>query len=475
MRMLRMHILRNSLLLLLVALIVFPSTAVAQLGVGQEQISEAQWRRGFHGFNMIAEGNDLERISVEQFRSSQPSDVLLVVIGNLRNLPVHVTNHVNNGGSALLASDSSVPRYDVTFAGFGFRRMTSYPRNDPSAFRGMHDCPIVSDFQPHPILSGVAEIVTNRPGYVTASRRKTLASLPSTYWGRTAGAFIAAREHRNGGRAVVVGDQSIFTNQMILFGDNAIFANQAIKWLKNGQPKKMLILVNGSEHSTLNPADVVVDLPPPSTDDVMEALENLPPSAMLDFANSVATVVEDEGMINDFIHDTVDKIPQRDLSRFFIFLMFGVACFTFVAAFLFQGKLQRQTASEVAFKQSGRERDELKVVQMRERQQAAHMLLDRFCVLQAGRRFGDWPSFPTGLRVESDRESKSIFESMTKASILYRSKQSSFWTRKRLANLEKTVQKWQTYFDARPELEVDAELVQSNNAWPTDPLSNEFN
>jgi hypothetical protein len=207
----------------------------------------------------------------------------------------------------------------------------------------------------------------------------------------------------------------------------------------------------------------------------MDALENLPPSAMLDFANSVATVVEDEGMINDFIHDTVDKIPQRDLSRFFIFLMFGVACLTFVAAFLFQGKLQRQTASEVAFKQSGRERDELKVVQMRERQQAAHMLLDRFCVLQAGRRFGDWPSFPTGLRVESDRESKSIFESMTKTSVLYRSKQSSFWTRKRLANLEKTVQQWQTYFDSRPGLEVDAELVQSNDAWPTDPLSNEFN
>ena len=461
-------------LLLIIACFVFPSTAAAQFGIGQQKVSEAQWRRGFHGFNMIADGNDLERINVRQFRTAEPADVLLVVLGDLRNLPVHVTNHVNNGGAALLASDSSQPRIDVTFAGFGFRKMTSYPMNDPNAFGEMHDCPIVSDFRSHPIHSDVTEIVTNRPAYVRVNRRATLAWLPPTYRGRTSGAFVAASENRSGGRAVAVGDQSIFTNQMIIYGDNATFANQAMKWLKNGQQKKMLILLNGAEHSTLNPSDVAIDLPPPTTDDVMDALENLPPSAMLDFANSVATVVEDENMVNDFIHDTMDKIPERDLSRFFIFLMFGVACFTFVAAFLFQGKLQRQTASEIAFKQSGREQDELRAIQMRERQQAAHMLLDRFCVLRAGRRFADWPSFPTGLRVESDRESKSIFESMTKTSVLYRSKQSSFWTRKKLANLEKTVEKWQAYFEARPELKVDAELVRSNNSWPADPSSNEF-
>jgi len=466
---------RQSLLLMLVAFFVFPSVTMAQFGIDQERISEAQWRRGFHGFNMIAEGNGLERISVEQFHAAESTDVLLVVIGNLRNLPLHVTNHVNKGGAALLASDSSKPRRDVTFAGFSFEKMTSYPMNDPNAFDGMHDCPIVSDFRPHPVLAGVSEIVTNRPGFVGASRNSTLARLPSTYRGRTSGAFIAASENRNGGRAVVVGDQSIFTNQMILYGDNAIFANQAIKWLKNERPKKMLILVNGSEHSTLNPADVAIDLPPPSTEDVMDALENLPPTAILDFANSVATVVEDEDMINEFIHDTMDKIPERSISRFFIFLMFSVACFTFVAAFLFQGKLQRQTASEVVFKQSGQEQNEMKVIQMRERQQAAHMLLDRFCVFQAGRRFNDWPSFPTGLQVAADRDSQNIFESMRKTSILYRSKQSDFWTRKRLANLEKTVQQWQTYFNARPELVVDAEIVSSNSSWPSDQASNEFN
>ena len=466
---------KHSLLILLITFFAFPSIALAQFGIEQQGISEAQWSRGFHGFNMIAEGNGLERISVEQFRSSQPADTLLVVIGNLRNLPVHVNSHVDNGGAVLLASDSTPPRRNVTFAGFGFDKMTSYPADDPNAFAGMHDCPIVSDFRRHPILSGVNEIVTNRPGHVNANRNTTLAWLPPTYRERTSGAFIAASENGNGGRAIVVGDQSIFTNQMILHGDNAIFANQSIEWLKNGQPKKMLILVNGSEHSTLKPSDVYIDLPPPSSEDVMDALGSLPPSAMLDFANSVATVVEEEDMLNDFIHDTMDKVSDRSLNRFFIFMMFAVACFTFVAAFLFQGKLQRQTASEVAFKQSGRDQDELKITQMRERHRAAHMLLDRFCVFQAGRRFNDWPSFPTGLQVAGDRDSKNIFESMRKTSILYRSKQSSYWTRKKLANLEKTVQQWQAYFDARPELVVDAELVQSNNPWSTDDSSNEFN
>ena len=61
---------KHSLLILLITFFAFPSIALAQFGIEQQGISEAQWSRGFHGFNMIAEGNDLERISVEQFRSS---------------------------------------------------------------------------------------------------------------------------------------------------------------------------------------------------------------------------------------------------------------------------------------------------------------------------------------------------------------------------------------------------------------------
>lgn len=190
----------------------------------------------------------------------------------------------------------------------------------------------------------------------------------------------------------------------------------------------------------------------------MDALQNLPPSAMLEFANSVATVVEDENMVNDFLHDSVEKVPDSVMNRFYILLMFGIACLTFVAAFLFQRKLQSHTASEVALRNASGEQNDLKAIQFQERQQAAHFLLDKFCFDLAGTRFGNWPSFPTGLDVGSDRESKSIFESMTKMSVLYRSKPAGFWTRKKLSSLEKEVGRWRTYFKDHPELLMSDDL-----------------
>ncbi len=469
---------KQILLILLVAFFVLPSTAPStakmQFGLNQERISEAQWSRGFHGFNMIAEGNDLERINLQQFQSAISADVLLIVIGRLDQLPINVTNHVNNGGAALLASDSSVPYSEASFAGFRFAKLKNYPTKDSDAFGGMKDCPVVSDFIPHPTVSGVGEIVTNRPGYILANRQTTLARLPSTYQRSRLGAFVAARENRNAGRAVVVGDQSIFTNQMIIYGDNALFANQAVKWLKNGRSKKMLILVDGLEHSALDPSGVAVDVPAPSRREVIDALKDLPPTAMFDFANSVATVVEDEDMINNFIHDSMDKVPELAVRQFYLVLMFCVACFTFVAAFLCQGKLQRKTASVVAVKRSRQQETGQKAVQFHERQQAAYILLDRFCMDFANRRFSDWPSFPTGMNVDEDRRSKNLSKSMTKMSVLYKSKPVNFWTRRKLAQLERTVGAWRAYFEGRS-TPVDAELIQNQGLWSTDHLTDEFN
>jgi len=458
---------------LLLAFLVFPSNVFAQLGLNQERMSKADWSRGFHGFNMIVENHNLERISLRQFHVSNPADVLLIVIGRLDNLPLHVTNHVDNGGAVLLASDSQVPYRDRSFAGVRFGKLIVFPTKDSDAFRGMYDCPVVSNFKSHPILSNIGELVTNRPGFIWANRRSTLATLPTNYGRHHSDAFIAASENRIGGRAVAVADQSIFTNQMILFGDNAVFANQTLKWLKNDRAKKMLILVDGTELSSITPSDVTIEMPAPSRDEVMDTLANLPPSAMLDFANSVATVVEDENMVNDLIHDSMDKVSDRTFNRFTVFLMFGVACLTFVAAFLCQRKLQSETASEVAFKGAQHSEAELDAIQSHERQQAAHFLLDKFCMDLANRRFSDWPSFPTGLNVDDDRKSKNLFKSMTKMSVLYKSKPFSFWTRKKLADLENTVSDWRTYFNGRS-APIDAEKIRSHDLWSSDPLSNDF-
>lgn len=453
---------KQILLSLIAVLFVFNSNALGQLGLNQQRISEAQWSRGFHGFNMIAEGNDLERITIPQYQFAKPEEVLLIVMGDLTTMPVFVNDHFKNGGSVLLASDSKVLQRHAFFAGFRFDRLDRYPTEEADAFGGNQDCPVISTFLPHPIFTDVGEIATNRPGFVWATRKNSVGFFPESY--RNRGPFIGANEKRNGARVVAIGDQSIFTNQMIFFRDNALFADQAIKWLKNDRAKKMLVIVNGSEYSHLGPSDVVIDLPPPTKEEVFEALKNLPASAMLDFANSVATVVEDEDMVNDFVHDTINKIPERSLSRFYIFVLFGIACLSFVAAFLFQGKLQRQTASQIAFKRSGQEQAEMKVVQARERQQAAHMLLDKFCMDLAGTRFSDWPSFPTGLDVDDDRESKNLFKSMTKMSVLYKSKPFVFWSRKKLGQLEKQVEQWRKYFDGRPDL-LNTEVFRNHNFW----------
>lgn len=439
----------------LLLLFVFASCcplANAQLGLNQERISKSQWSRGFHGFNMIMEGNDLERIGLREFRLAEPSDVLLVVIGGLRDLPVNVTNHVDAGGAALVASDSSRSYRNGKFSGFGFRKISRFSTLQDNSFDGLRDCPVVRDLQAHPIFDGVSQIVTNCPGYIISPRDSIRAWLPTVYQRQRRASFVGVEKYRSGGRIIAVGDQSIFTNQMILYGDNVLFANQAVKWLKHEELKKVLILVDGKEYSSLDPADVVVDLPPPSREEVMDALQNLPPSAMLEFANSVATVVEDENMVNEFIHDSVENIPQSAMNRFYLFLMFGIACLTFVAAFIFQRKLQNQTASEVAYRRTHSEHGDLKAIQFRERQQAAHFLLDKFCFDIAGTRFGNWPSFPTGLDVGGGQQAKHIFETMTKASILYRSKPAGYWTRKKLAWLEKEVDRWRLHFEDQPAL-----------------------
>ncbi len=446
------------ILLLLVVFFTTHRTALAQLDLNKDRISEAQWSQGFHGFNMIAQGNGLERITLQQFNAAEPGEVLLIVIGRLKGLPVNVSDHVRRGGAALVASDSNLPYSAVSFGGFRFGKINPFPKRDREAFGQMPDCPIIQEFGDHPIVSDIRAIVTNRPGYVIANFDSNLAWLPPHYLRRNGdvAAFVAANETDNGGRMVAIGDQSIFANQMLIYGDNARFANQTIRWLHSDVRKKLLILVDGSQYSSLDPADVALDLPPPTKEEVLNALTDLPPSAMLEFANSVATVVEDENMINEFIQDSMSEVPPAAMDRFNIFLMFGIACLCMIMSFIFQRKLQRQTASEVAVGNANQQQNDLKKIQFHERQQAALFLLDKFCIDIAGKRLGHWPSFPTELNFGKDHDSKSIFESMRKMSILYKSKPTDFWTRKKLATLQGEVNRWRVYFDSRPAFSDEA-------------------
>ena len=150
----------------------------------------------------------------------------------------------------------------------------------------------------------------------------------------------------------VLPDQSVFANQMLVHGDNAIFAQQAMNWLTGEHRTHLLVIADGSVQSALDPEGVEVLLPPPTRQEVFNALKNLPPSAMLEFGNAVVTVVEDENMVNEFIHSSVDQVRPVVMRRALIFFSFAFICTVSLFTYIWQKKLMRQTASEVAFKRS---------------------------------------------------------------------------------------------------------------------------
>lgn len=420
---------------------------VSQVGA-QERLSESQWKRGFQGLVLISDAAGLKQVSLPQFNRLPAKSTVMVVLGDWNRAPA-IESMLARGGSVLAASD----QIDASTAQLPGRIRCQFDSNarasnESDAFAGMADCPIVRDLRPHPALDGIRAIATNRPGVLSAGM-STIAYLPPLETSSVANGFIAAVESESGGRLLAVADQSIFTNQMIAYKDNDLFAYQALKWLKANHCENVLFVVNGEPLATLDPTDVELAIPPPSRKEVMDALGNLPPSAVLDFANSVASVIEDENMVNEFIQENMDKVSPVQFNRFLLFLFFGMICLTCLVAFIWQKKLMRQTATVIATQRSSRERKDRKSHEQFERQWAAGVLLDSICMELADRRYNDWPGFPIGLDWEEDDESKQIFDSMTQSSNLYKTKSASYWTRKRLLDLEQEVLGWRAYFHRR--------------------------
>jgi len=440
---------------LLVA-VLFPASLFAQ-----EKVSESEWKRGYHGFNMICEGVGLQHVTVDQAYAVPQNELVVVLFGDIRRIPILLENVISNGGSVLAATDSSSGA-QVRTSGISFRPNRSYRTRQVDSFADYIDCPVVSDIRSHIITQGISEIATNRPGALVSSLNSRLAYLPYEGTTQKNKAFIAAMEYRRGGRIVGVADQSVFSNQMIIYRDNALFADQTIRWLKRKKQKYVLVISDGKEYSSHVPSDVVLDMPAPTSKEIVDAIKNLPPAALVEFANSVATVVEDDDLVNDFLHDKIDNVSDGKLNRFFIFLMFSVVCLSFIAAFLFQKKLLRHTGSEVESEKSRRAQQQQRHIQARERQWAAHVLLDSFCVDIANRHFNDWSAFPLGLELGDDREAKSIFKELTKASNLYKTKQSSYWSRNRLRQLERDTIRWRAWISEKG-IVPSVEVVESAN------------
>lgn len=411
--------------------------------VAAQQVDASRWKRGFEGFNLICDQAGLEIIPAREWAGLPASEKVLVILETTKSLP-WVDRYLERGGVALIATDDTDSRV-LRRSGVEFMGGPVVAEREVDRFNGFDDCPIVTDTRLHPALNGVKQIVTNRPGVARAKRERleTVAYLPPSSSSRFSG-FIVAGDLANDGKLIAIGDHSVFTNQMLLCGDNAVLAWQSLNWLtSDGRRKKLLVLANGVEQAPVDPDLANINLPPPTREEILAAMKNLPPSALLEFGNAVATVVEDENMVNEFLQKTVARIHPRALNRAWIFLAFFLICLIAMAAYVFQSKRGRSTASELLSRRSRNRRRSLsgssKTNQAIERQMAAKVLLDSLCLQAANRRFDDWPSFPDELFLTKGDAQQLLYRRLKKMGEQVRKQGPEFWKLPRLEKLKRCV------------------------------------
>ena len=427
-----------------------------------QKISELEWKQGYHGFDFIVQGLGLKHQTLRQWNSKSPKESLLVVLG-ARNLGrVKLDAYLNSGGAVLIADDG----VRDTNAAMVLRRNQGI-RLDPGqmivnderdGFEGLTDCPYVTDLR-LPFLSGVKVVVTNQPGAVrlaASSPWKPLGTFPPCNSTSKPFLFAVGGERKNGAKLICYSDSSIFSNQMLPHGDNALLAKSTLEYLIGSERTNVLILKNGVVMDAVDPLDLDVELPQPTREEVIDALKDLPPSAMLDFANTVIGVVQDENMVNEFVKEQVDRARPPVVNRFLIFCAFALGCLVAAATYFFQKKMNRTTGSDIAYqKAEHKQRLQKKLSKSEasksklcfERQMAVLGMLDELCLKRVDQRFNDLAKFPDDLNIGNDEHGTAIKRAMKVIHDDFKSKPRVFWTTKRLLGVEKTIAHWKEYFE----------------------------
>jgi len=463
------HLAQMFLVLLLLSAAVAPAVLTAQESANDRLsklgISERQWKRGFHGFNVICMGVDLRHETLHRWRRTPADQTVLVMMGELHSSSlrnqIDLDFYLENGGSVLIASDYQnhkiLRRQGIQFAASGL-----VAENREDFFGGQYsDCPVVTNVQlPIPVLGGIDALVTNRPGVIRTFANtpwKRLAYLPPMVGSSGPNVFSLGGENAAGGKLICFSDQSMFSNQMLMHGDNARAAKQAMEWLKGQNRKRVLVIADGIVQTAVDPADLNVELPQPTREEVVDAIKDLPPSAMLEFGNAVLGVVEDENMINEFVNAQMDRVHQQKINRFFMFLVFAMACVFAVFTYAWQKKLRRRTISDIAnMKAEEKKKTEKRFKKMEasnsklyfERQMAVLAMLDSLSLDYASRRFEDLPNFPEGFELGADEHGVAIASAMKIVGADYRNQPRSYWTEKRLLFVEAAVNHWRTYLES---------------------------
>lgn len=425
----------------------------------QTRVLAPDWKRGYNGFRALCGSVGLQPTDDhEAWRAIPPKQKLLVAFGVFDPGRLDLEEYVRDGGALLLATDRG-DGHSTLLRGIDLSRGPLQTLQRDETLEHFPDCPLVTEFEAkHPILEGVTTIATNRPGsmVVLASRRFAkrpwleLARLP-TVRSQFAGldvegpTFIAAVDTVLDGRAVVIADQSVFSNQMLLYADNARFTANVLRWLAAPDRTTVLILENQSIITPSVPEDVEIEIPPPTPEQVRDALRNLPADVLVEFADTVAVGVEESGMHNEVLAYLMERIPPlayRRLLWLLPTLLLGLVAFRR----MFSEATPDATTtvdSAALLSSASRMRPWL------ERQHAARELLERFRLDVAGTSAVPWKVFASRLIVTNQSwQTRRLRRAVLKASTRLEPGAQRYWTRRRLEKLGTQIRQWRQLRDS---------------------------
>lgn len=224
---------------------------------------------GMSAFVELADemGIEIEVADTLDFRALDPDRPLIVVYPQQ---PLEVPNfarYIVDGGRVLLADDFG--ESDEFLARLEIQRMIPEYRNLPhdTYVNDNPSLPLVRSRGRHPLLEGVEAVMANHPSVVSNVGGAIL-----TYDG---GGGLVYDMNLGEGKAIVVGDSSMFINHMLGEADNEAFAANALRYICRDAPGCRPILVTRRFEQRGSYDDTGLDIDVGSLDELNEAIDEL--------------------------------------------------------------------------------------------------------------------------------------------------------------------------------------------------------
>ena len=416
----------------------FLTLLTTRIGFAQQPTSE-DWAFGYEAFNLLLQESDIEICDRREWFST-PADEKIAIFIN--------PNSNENWSQATRSVPTLVMSLRARDPKAKFRpSLGLVDENKPQNFYSSRDCPIVRPESTHEVFLGVDSLICNTPGYLALVSEQTISDkqfYPPTATRRGLKRQIFSALAEGPAKRMWVADPQLFSNQMMFKGDGLRFADNTIRWLSDDyRRKKALLIINGVEQSAVDPSDLEILTPIPTHDEVIQALQKLPRNEILKFANSVVQLSEDENILNDVAHKYTDGLQDGQVLRLIIFALF-ISCLAFgLVTYFWQRRIRRRTSSVVTGRRQQRSTKREGTSEAAERQAAASLLLNAFCLEVAKRRLADWPEFPTPIvSQDSNNLARQATNEMADTYWKLRTKPKSYWTKETLVDLELATNHW---------------------------------